>query len=107
MLRFLRKKSWAHQDSNLEQAGYEPAALTVELWARQEVWTKTCEVRSTKYEREVRSTKYERNSDRRTSNFALRTCASLRRPTLQERAQLPAAGRMSQLPQGLGFDLAD
>src|SRR6185312_5495718 len=24
----------AHQDSNLEQAGYEPAALTVELWAR-------------------------------------------------------------------------
>ena len=25
---------WAHQDSNLEQAGYEPAALTVELWAR-------------------------------------------------------------------------
>ena len=24
---------WAHQDSNLEQAGYEPAALTVELWA--------------------------------------------------------------------------
>ena len=27
---------WAHQDSNLERAGYEPAALTVELWARQE-----------------------------------------------------------------------
>lgn len=25
---------WAHQDSNLELAGYEPAALTVELWAR-------------------------------------------------------------------------
>jgi hypothetical protein len=25
---------WAHQDSNLERAGYEPAALTVELWAR-------------------------------------------------------------------------
>ena len=24
---------WAHQDSNLEQAGYEPAAVTVELWA--------------------------------------------------------------------------
>ena len=24
---------WAHQDSNLERAGYEPAALTVELWA--------------------------------------------------------------------------
>ena len=25
---------WAHQDSNLGQAGYEPAALTTELWAR-------------------------------------------------------------------------
>ena len=24
---------WAHQDSNLGQAGYEPAALTAELWA--------------------------------------------------------------------------
>src|SRR5207237_3291796 len=24
---------WAHQDSNLEPADYEPAALTVELWA--------------------------------------------------------------------------
>src|SRR5262249_47279031 len=28
---------WAHQDSNLERAGYEPAALTVELWARSKV----------------------------------------------------------------------
>ena len=24
---------WAHQDSNLGQTGYEPAALTAELWA--------------------------------------------------------------------------
>ena len=30
---------WAHQDSNLEQAGYEPAALTVELWARPTVYS--------------------------------------------------------------------
>jgi hypothetical protein len=29
-----RAEGWAHQDSNLERAGYEPAALTVELWAR-------------------------------------------------------------------------
>src|SRR5207244_13596160 len=29
-----RERRWAHQDSNLERAGYEPAALTVELWAR-------------------------------------------------------------------------
>src|ERR1700704_7031948 len=29
---------WAHQDSNLERAGYEPAALTVELWARPTVY---------------------------------------------------------------------
>ena len=29
------ERRWAHQDSNLERAGYEPAALTVELWARQ------------------------------------------------------------------------
>src|SRR3954454_11242003 len=29
-----RAKNWAHQDSNLERAGYEPAALTIELWAR-------------------------------------------------------------------------
>src|SRR5882672_566225 len=32
-----RRRWWAHQDSNLEQAGYEPAALTVELWARRKV----------------------------------------------------------------------
>ena len=25
---------WAHQDLNLEPADYEPAALTIELWAR-------------------------------------------------------------------------
>ena len=29
-----RSEGWAHQDSNLERAGYEPAALTIELWAR-------------------------------------------------------------------------
>ena len=29
-----RNEEWAHQDSNLEGAGYEPAALTIELWAR-------------------------------------------------------------------------
>src|SRR6266496_6060789 len=38
----LKKKGlvWAHQDSNLEPADYEPAALTVELWARKEfrIW---------------------------------------------------------------------
>ena len=28
-------EGWAHQDSNLERAGYEPAALTFQLWARQ------------------------------------------------------------------------
>jgi hypothetical protein len=28
------RETWAHQDSNLGQAGYEPAALTAELWAR-------------------------------------------------------------------------
>ena len=28
-----REEWWAHQDSNLGQAGYEPAALTAELWA--------------------------------------------------------------------------
>jgi hypothetical protein len=28
------KRKWAHQDSNLERAGYEPAALTIELWAQ-------------------------------------------------------------------------
>ena len=28
-----RVEWWAHQDSNLERAGYEPAALTIELWA--------------------------------------------------------------------------
>lgn len=26
-------KWWAHQDSNLEPDGYEPSALTIELWA--------------------------------------------------------------------------
>ena len=33
-----RSEGWAHQDSNLERAGYEPAALTIELWARQQVY---------------------------------------------------------------------
>jgi len=28
-----RGKWWAHQDSNLGRTGYEPAALTAELWA--------------------------------------------------------------------------
>jgi hypothetical protein len=26
-------EGWAHQDLNLEPADYEPAALTIELWA--------------------------------------------------------------------------
>ena len=30
-------EGWAHQDLNLEPADYEPAALTVELWAHGEV----------------------------------------------------------------------
>ncbi len=25
---------WVHQDSNLEPIGYEPTALTIELWTR-------------------------------------------------------------------------
>ena len=29
-------EGWAHQDSNLEPADYEPAALTIELWARED-----------------------------------------------------------------------
>ena len=35
---------WAHQDSNLGQAGYEPEALPTELWARREKYNvnKTC-----------------------------------------------------------------
>ena len=36
-----RMKWWAHQDSNLGQAGYEPAALTAELWARKPSLTTT------------------------------------------------------------------
>jgi hypothetical protein len=32
-----KSEGWAHQDSNLGQAGYEPAALTAELWARTRV----------------------------------------------------------------------
>src|SRR5262249_51818513 len=62
-----RREGWAHQDSNLEQAGYEPAALTVELWAR----------------------------------------TILRRPSLEERAQLARARRMPQLAERLCLDLAD
>ncbi len=38
ILQFMFASWWAHQDSNLEQAGYEPAALTVELWARSRVY---------------------------------------------------------------------
>src|SRR6478672_8835818 len=32
-----REGWWAHQDLNLEPADYEPAALTFELWAREEI----------------------------------------------------------------------
>src|SRR5579872_5400583 len=32
---------WAHQDLNLEPADYEPAALTVELWARNQSISET------------------------------------------------------------------
>src|SRR5262245_57552930 len=31
-----KREWWAHQDSNLGLAGYEPAALTAELWAPRE-----------------------------------------------------------------------
>src|SRR5262245_8897667 len=34
---------WAHQDLNLEPADYEPAALTIELWAPKELRTENCE----------------------------------------------------------------
>src|SRR5688572_28310983 len=33
-----RSEGWAHQDSNLERTGYEPVALTIELWARSPVY---------------------------------------------------------------------
>jgi hypothetical protein len=33
-----RSEDWAHQDSNLERTGYEPVALTIELWARRTVY---------------------------------------------------------------------
>ena len=36
-------RNWAHQDSNLERAGYEPAALTIELWARRPVYRTCCQ----------------------------------------------------------------
>ena len=29
---------WAHQGSNLGPTGYEPVALTTELWAREVLW---------------------------------------------------------------------
>jgi hypothetical protein len=32
-----REGWWAHQDLNLEPADYEPAALTIELWARKKL----------------------------------------------------------------------
>src|SRR4051794_21000593 len=32
-----RERRWAHQDLNLEPADYEPAALTIELWARESI----------------------------------------------------------------------
>src|SRR5580765_597071 len=33
-LTLCEQRLWAHQDLNLEPADYEPAALTIELWAR-------------------------------------------------------------------------
>jgi hypothetical protein len=33
-------QKWAHQDSNLGRAGYEPAALTAELWAHYSLQSK-------------------------------------------------------------------
>lgn len=37
-----RRYPWANQDLNLEPAGYEPAALTVELLARVQIlWNRS------------------------------------------------------------------
>ena len=76
---------WAHQDSNLERAGYEPAALTVELWAHDSLQSG------------VVSRK----------DYRLTTDSGLRSPPLEERAELAAARRVAQLAERLGLDLAD
>src|SRR6185295_15703542 len=38
-VRAVPSEGWAHQDLNLEPADYEPAALTVELWAHPSLGT--------------------------------------------------------------------
>ena len=47
-------EEWAHQDSNLERAGYEPAALTVELWARTILLSDDYDVRPSRKARSLR-----------------------------------------------------
>src|SRR4030081_477943 len=73
----LRRRWWAHQDSNLEQAGYEPAALTVELWAPIQ------------------------------SAVGHPPAARLRGPSFEKRAKLAAARRVAQLAERLCLDLPD
>src|SRR3982751_1485409 len=75
-----RERRWAHQDSNLERAGYEPAALTVELWARSIVTKK--------------------REDGRQKTEALRSF-------LEKRFELPAPRRVAELAQRFRFDLTD
>ena len=97
-----RKRRWAHQDSNLERAGYEPAALTVELWARTIV-TKKPEVRRRK--KEVRLLSFTPTS----GAFVLRrrslpSVFRLLRSPFQKRFQLPRTRWMAQLARRPGFD---
>src|ERR1700730_11656873 len=72
-----RRRWWAHQDANLEQAGYEPAALTVELWAP--IQFAVGHLPATR----------------------------LRGPSFEKRAKLAAARRMAELAERLSLHLPD
>src|SRR5437879_2385023 len=76
-------EGWAHQDLNLEPADYEPAALTVELWARKQLavvspQSKSSVVLRARVDRRL-STDYEVLPSKNARSFRLREgCRSLR-----------------------------
>src|SRR5438105_9038667 len=82
-------ETWAHQDSNLERAGYEPAALTVELWAR------------TSLPSRVSRCQTKRARGERLTNGGRGLCGS----PFEKRPQLAAPRGMTKLAQRFGLDL--
>src|SRR5262245_4308715 len=89
---------WAHPDSNQDQAGYEPAALPVELWARTGGMLADF----------GRGHKPRRgDGTARSPGVPGQPTASARGSRLEEAPELLRARGVAELPERLGLDLPD